>query len=269
LLYETALECGINRVSIGVQSFNDDELRQSGRVHNSNQAAIALRMARKAGITDISADIIIGLPGQGWQSLKGTVDSLLENEVTHLSAYCLSIEDGSQFAENPPENLPGDDEQVELYEKARVYLKRCGFIHYEISNFCKPGMQCQHNLNYWRGGEYIGLGPAAASHLSGYRFKNAEDLEYYLNNPQRTRIESEVLDLPTKLGEEAMLRLRLLEEGLNLGEIEDRFGRLSVGLAQKLEVLASNKYLVKHGSCFRIPASKVLTSNSILAEVLN
>ena len=124
-----ARACGIRRLSIGVQSLNDDELARSGRLHNAGQALAAIAEARECGFEDISTDIIVGLPGQTRQSLENTLHGLVHSAVTHISAYCLSVEPGSEFARHTPPDLPDDDEQAGLFELAARYLKDSGYVH--------------------------------------------------------------------------------------------------------------------------------------------
>ena len=267
--YETARRCCFNRISVGVQSLSDAELHQSGRLHNSNQALQTLQQARNAGFTNVSADIIIGLPGQTWKSLENTIERLLATGINHISAYCLSVEEGAPFAVNRPDSLPDDNLQANLYKKTIRCLKHHGFIHYEISNFCEPGMECLHNLNYWRSGDYIGLGPAAASHINGFRYSNVADLQKYLAEPAGVRSEIECLATPDKLGEEAMLRLRLLCEGFDLADIQRKYATEAEGLSQRLGMLVGNRSLFKRGSRYFVPSSRVLTCNTILADVLS
>jgi putative oxygen-independent coproporphyrinogen III oxidase len=266
---QSALEVGFNRISIGVQSLSDGELKAVGRIHSARQAVNAIELAKKVGFRNISADLIDGLPGQSWDSLHGSVDRLTSLGINHLSLYCLSIEHGTPLAQNPPGNLPSDDMQADLFEQARAYLNDKGFVHYEISNFALSGHECLHNLNYWRGGEYLGLGPSAASHLGGKRFKNRADLDAYLENPTVVVEEVEELDTPEKAAEEAMLRLRLLQEGLDVVDFTKRYGLKTVcQLLSRLRVLAHEGLLLFDGSKYRLEPSLVLTSNPILARVL-
>jgi oxygen-independent coproporphyrinogen-3 oxidase len=173
------------------------------------------------------------------------------------------------MALNPPHDLPTDDMQAELFEQACTYLERTGFIHYEISNFAIEGRECRHNLNYWRGGEYLGLGPAASSHLDGRRFRNSADLDTYLKDPSGQKESVEALGPEAKACEEAMLRLRLLKEGLDLSELAAKFGRKNtMALGQRLERLASEGLLDFDGSRYTLPPWRVLTSNPIFAEVV-
>lgn len=267
--FNMAHSLGFTRVSIGVQSLDDAELRKAGRAHNAGQALDAIRSAFGSGFKDVSVDIMIGLPGQTSDSLGMTLHKVLDAGVTHISAYCLAVEEGTPFAENPPEDMPSDDQQADLYDMVRKMLRSTGFIHYEISNFALPGRECKHNLNYWRGGEYLGLGPAAASHIKGKRLKNASDLDKYLADPLSISIEAEKLHIESKVGEEAMLRLRLLQEGIDVDEMAERFGGENISaLHVKLEALVARGDLVKQGSRYCLSRDRVLTSNSILGEVV-
>jgi len=260
---------GIGRISVGVQSLNDDELKKSGRAHNRRQALQAIDKASSSGFHNISADIIIGLPGQTKQSLGETLNVLTGAGVKHVSAYCLSVEEGTAFCRYPPSDLPGEDEQAGLYTYAVEILQGCGLIQYEISNFARPGNQCLHNLNYWRGGEYLGLGPAAASHIDGERFRNAADLERYLADPLNVREGEERLKDDRKAGEEAILRLRLIQEGLDLREITGRYSCSAVNrLEARLNELVKRRALVREGDVFRLQPACVLTSNSVFIDVL-
>ena len=266
---EAALKMGFNRISIGVQSLSDSELKAVGRIHSAEQAVDAIGLAKKVGFRNLSADLIVGLPGQTWDSLRDSIDRLTSLGINHLSLYCLSLDHGTPLSQNPPENLPSDDMQAELFEQAREFLNGKGFVHYEISNFAVSGRECLHNLNYWRGGEYLGLGPSAASHLGGKRFKNRADLNAYLQNPAGVVEEVEELGLEEKAAEEAMLRLRLLEEGLDVVEFTKRYGLKTVyQVLSRLRLLAHEGLLFFDGSKYRLEPSLVLTSNPILAMVL-
>lgn len=189
--------------------------------------------------------------------------------IDHLSLYCLSLEEGTPLHVNPPPTLPTDDQQAELFSRATALLAGWGFVHYEISNFALPGRQCAHNLNYWRGGEYLGLGPSAASHLDGKRFNNRPELHTYLENPTGLRQGVEQLSPPGKAAEEAMLRLRLLHEGLDIEQLKGKFGADNVaGLIERVEGLAVVGALVKNGPQYLLSPTRVLTSNPVLAGVL-
>jgi oxygen-independent coproporphyrinogen-3 oxidase len=317
-LLQSAMDLGFTRVSVGVQSLSDRELRSVGRVHTAAHAVEAVSRAVGMGFRDVSADAIVGLPGQtlggtpptspqgcaegqgpfaeglgvspdsrgspqDWGlrgltedpvtgptgSVTRTLDGLVELGINHLSVYCLSLEHGTPLAANPPDDLPSDDLQADLFEGAWSVLGGRGFIHYEVSNFCLAGRECRHNLNYWRGGEYLGLGPAAASHLGGRRWKNRADLPAYLRSPSGVMDEVEALGLKEKAAEEAMLRLRLLVEGLAADEMVSRFGEEGMqDLFSRLNGLVAEGLLTYDGARYRLARSRVLTSNPILAGVL-
>lgn len=269
-LLKAASSLGINRISIGVQSLNDCELQKAGRIHNAKHAMIAIENTFDCSFDNISADIIIGLPCQTYESLAETIHELLAVKLTHISAYCLSVEAGTAFEACLPPDLPDYDCQAELYELIRDSLKEQGFLHYEISNFALPGRECMHNLNYWRGGEYLGLGPSAASHIGGKRSKKSNSLEKYIDNPLAIDAEEEILKPEDKAAEEAMLRLRLLEEGLDIQSLLKRYGTGHMNaLVNKLETMAGKEILTKKGNRYLLPSCRVLTSNQVFVNVVN
>ena len=266
---QTVKNLGFNRISFGVQSLSDDELKSVGRLHTAAQAVAAIKLAQNLKFKAISADLIIGLPGQTWTSLRQSLETVVGMGIQHLSVYCLSLEEGTLLANKPPPDLPSDDLQAKLFEETKKYLNLCGYAHYEISNFALKGFECLHNLNYWRGGEYLGLGPAVASHLGGKRFKNYANLDAYLANPTRQVEYVEELNAKDKAAEEAMLRLRLLEEGLDTDELACKFGEENVNaIIGRLEEMAREGLLIVEGSRYRLEPSRILTSNPIFARVL-
>jgi oxygen-independent coproporphyrinogen-3 oxidase len=268
-LLRSAMDLGITRVSVGVQSLSDRELRSVGRVHSAAQAVEAVSRVVGMGFTDVSADVIVGLPGQTPESIRRTLEHLSALGVNHVSVYCLSVEHGTPLAADPPRDLPSDDLQADLFGEARSVLGGRGFTHYEISNFCLPGRECRHNLNYWRGGEYLGLGPGAASHLDAKRWKNRADLSAYVRDPCGIVEDVEELGPKEKAGEEAMLRLRLLVEGLAVDEMVRRFDEDGTReLFSRLGSLVAEGLLTYDGTRYRLAGSRVLVSNPILARVL-
>jgi oxygen-independent coproporphyrinogen III oxidase len=264
-----AMENGINRISIGIQSLSDRELQSVGRVHNSQQAMEAIHLVQKAGFVNVSADVILGLPGQTWPSLATTLETITGMSLPHLSLYCLTVEPHTALADKPGVEMPGDDEQAEYYQQAVSRLEQLGYRHYEISNFAQPGYECRHNLNYWRAGEYIGLGTAAASYYRGWRYKNKADLDKYLADPLGQKDEMECLAPEDKAAEEAMLRLRLLDEGLKMDDLIDKYGdKNALTVASRLNHLSQKGWLERNGSRFRLHAQDALVSNPILAELM-
>jgi oxygen-independent coproporphyrinogen-3 oxidase len=173
---------GVNRLSIGVQSFSDRVLKTLGRVHTAAQAEEAFKTARNAGFQNIGIDLIYGVPGQSQDDWASSVHQVLALEPEHISTYCLSLDEGSQFireAEAGKLALPDDDVAASMYEFALRALTGAGYRHYEISNFSLSGYECLHNMNYWERGEYLGLGPGAWSFISGERYHAVADVHEY------------------------------------------------------------------------------------------
>lgn len=176
------LEQGVNRLSLGIQSFSDTVLRTLGRAHSVGQAVDAFRRARSAGFKNIGIDLIFGIPDQTGEQWRETVDAAIALKPDHISAYGLSIDEGSQFMVRAKEGklaLPPDEIVAEMYEHAVRQLGSAGYRRYEISNFSLPGFECRHNRNYWERGEYLGLGPGASSFLAGKRQDTIADTPEY------------------------------------------------------------------------------------------
>ena len=199
---------GVNRLSVGVQSAVNAELKALGRAHTFEQARDAILMAHEVGFDDISTDLMLGIPEQDLNSLTYTIDRLSELPITHVSAYLLKIEPNTVFGKNPPV-LPDEDKTTELYLKTVQALKDHRFIQYEISNFARRGMISRHNLKYWRREEYLGIGAAAHSFYKGKRFAIKRDIKEFIANDRR--IEEITDDAPDELEERIMLGLRLTE----------------------------------------------------------
>lgn len=178
-------QAAINRLSIGVQSLQDQELRLLGRIHNTGQAKEAFLMARKAGFENVNVDLMSALPGQTFSSWADSLAGICAWEPEHISAYSLIMEPGTEFAalqdagKLPP--LPDEDTDREMYRYTESYLADHGYEHYEISNYAKPGRECRHNCGYWTGHQYLGLGIGAASYVDGARFSNTSDIQAYLS----------------------------------------------------------------------------------------
>ncbi len=204
----TLHKAGFNRVSIGVQSFLDDELSVLGRIHTGIDAQNTILDAYSAGFSNISADIMLALPNQTKEKLDITIDKMLSLPLSHISAYSLSIEEGTPFSKKELE-LPNEDEERELYWHTAERFKEKGFCHYEISNFAKEGREAVHNKNYWLCGEYIGIGAGAHSYFESTRYSNRESIEEYIKSSVRENVE--IIDETAKEQEYYMLGLRLLE----------------------------------------------------------
>ena len=217
---------GFNRVSLGIQSDDDEMLKKLGRPHTYAQAVAAYHRIRKAGFRNVSVDLMYGLPGQDLYDWQETLDNVLRLIPEHVSCYALKIEEGTPFYEYKDMlNLPDDDTQAEMYLAAVETLRGRGFRQYEISNFCRKGMLSKHNMKYWTGGEYLGFGPAASSDFAGKRFTLKRDLQAYISGIRDGGdIMEEMEEIPVRerAGEYLMLRLRT-STGIDAAEYEKLF----------------------------------------------
>ena len=179
---------GINRISIGLQSADDEMLKKMGRLHNYDQFVASYKAARRAGFNNINVDIMSGLPGQTIHSYVDTLSRVLDFGPEHISSYSLSIEPGTPFANDPEilESLPPEMIDRRMYEITKKLLAAHGYDRYEISNYARAGYECKHNMVYWTGGEYIGFGIGASSYFQGKRFNNMRDIFQYIELMEET-----------------------------------------------------------------------------------
>jgi oxygen-independent coproporphyrinogen-3 oxidase len=225
----TIKEHGINRLSLGVQSFNDDELALLGRIHNADEAIRSIEMARQAGFDNLNIDLIYGLPGQSLQKWRRNLERIIRVSPEHISLYSLTLEEETPLAKDIERGKisPSDpDTAADQYEAAGDLLASAGYAHYEISNWAKYGCQCKHNLVYWQCCRYLGVGVAAHSYLDDHRLANAEDLDEYINklNMGSLAVEmEEEIDSRLQLSEHIILALRL-SGGVSSQDIKNRFG---------------------------------------------
>lgn len=267
---------GINRISLGAQSFSDRLLSGIGRIHNAEAIREAVRLIRSEGFTNLNLDLMFGLPGQGMQDWQESVEESLKLGPEHLSLYALSLEEGTPLAERYQTNqdpnvgrerLPDDDEQADMYEWAVESLQRAGYRHYEVSNFALPEKECRHNLEIWRGGDYLGLGPGAVSTLEGVRWRNLEDIAGYRNSLQEghlPRTEVEPLSERERMSERLLLGLRL-SEGVSLEGFKQTFGQDLRDIYQ--DVLATylqQGLLFIEAEQLRLNPRYIFTANAIL-----
>ena len=221
-------DAGIDRVSIGVQSFVEDEIKTLGRKHSIAQVRSAVAAARAAGIRSVSLDLMFAVPGQTASSWAQSLETALELDVDHLSTYGLTIEEGTPYAAwqvRDPKAFFDDDREAELYAMAIDRLEAAGYEHYEISNFARHGHRSVHNANYWANGEYVGLGVGAASYRGGVRSVHTRDFEEYVGTAASGPIpgETEQLEGIRRVGEAIMLALRTAQ-GVDLAQFKERYG---------------------------------------------
>ena len=232
---------GFNRISMGLQSFNDAELKTLGRVHNVQTFLSAYAAARQAGFANINVDLISGVPGQSLQSFLDGLQKLVDLHPEHLSIYGLQIEEGTPFFER---GIVCDQLLMRrMLEEAHARLQSAGYHHYEISNFALPGREAKHNTHYWHNGEYLGLGSGAASYLGGVRSQNTDDVADFItriNEGKSPIVYSEKLEGKEHEGENLMLGLRLLD-GIELTPLQEQlFGKdiekhIQSGLLERVE----------------------------------
>ena len=220
---------GVNRLSIGVQTFSDPLLAAIGRTHSAAQAMAAVDLAREAGFANINLDLIYGLPNQTLGDWRETLESALGLGPEHLALYELSVEAGTPFAEREARGqlpLPDDEMLAEMELLAQELLAAHGYQRYEISNFARPGGACRHNLNYWHNGPYLGLGAGAVSSFDGLRLTNLHDPQAYMariNSGLAAFTEGEALGLAASFRESVIMGLRLLE-GVRRADLLARYG---------------------------------------------
>ena len=263
---------GFNRVSLGIQCDNDEILKRIGRPHTYAQAVSAFQRIRKAGFRNISVDLIYGLPGQTLQAWQDTLDHVLQLNPEHISCYGLKLEEGTPLYEyRDYANLPDDDAQADMYLAAVETLRGRGFKQYEISNFCRKGLQSRHNLKYWTGGEYLGFGPSASSDFAGKRFTLIRDLHaYILGIREGGEVMEDVQEIPLRerAGEYLMLRLRT-SLGISREEYERMFLLPFAPLEQVLRKHENYYHTAQDddGRWF-LTAKGFLTSNDIISDLL-
>ena len=262
LLREVAA-AGVNRLSIGMQSGVEAELRTLGRRHTNADLRRTVADARAAGISNLSLDLMLGLPGQNHESLEESLSLLREMNPEHVSAYLLKIEDGTPFATMRDRlDLPEEAEVCELYLDAAQMLESFGYRQYEISNFAKPGRESRHNLKYWTGAPYLGFGPAAHSFYEGKRFYYPRDFASFCENPRP------IADGMGGGAEEyIMLRLRLTA-GFCFADFERRFGPLPDRVRKRAEAFAKHGLCVIDETHISLTRQGFLVSNSLIAELL-
>jgi oxygen-independent coproporphyrinogen III oxidase len=273
-----ALDCmranGVNRLSIGVQSFSDDVLRTLGRSHTAGQAQDAVKLARKAGFTNIGLDLIYGVPGQTFEQVTQSLRKAMELGPQHLSAYGLSLDRGSFFSQEAEAGrlcLPDDDVVAPMYERIVSTLTAAGYGHYEISNFSRPGHECRHNLNYWERGEYLGLGPAAWSFISGKRYGNVSPVDEYcgrLSKGMSPIADTENIDALQSAAETVLLGLRT-ERGVDLGRFEREHGSLALASATKnIGVLRDNGLITLSAGRVRLTERGRLLADKVIERLV-
>ncbi len=265
-------KAGVNRLSMGVQSANDEELRLAGRLHDFATAKAAFRRAREAGFDNISLDLIYGLPGQTMQSWQHSVEQLIAMGPEHLSCYGLKVEPGTPFWQQQETlDLPDDDAQADMYLWMVERLEQVGYGQYEVSNFAKPGRHSRHNMRYWLGQEYLGVGPGAHSYVDDERYAFTANLEDFFRGVigpwQNFTYGSKRIDDEERAREYVMLRMRTVR-GICREEYESRFGRCFDGLEKQLIIQGKYGWAAYEDGHWHFTPEGFLLSNALIGQLL-
>jgi oxygen-independent coproporphyrinogen-3 oxidase len=265
---------GINRLSLGLQASQDRLLGEMGRIHSRADYSHNFNLARKAGFENINIDIIFGLPGQTLNEWNQTVSDVVKSGSEHVSCYSLRIEEETIFGQRFKNGtlLPADDElDRSMYYFAIEKLMEHERIHYEISNFAKPGYECRHNLIYWKAEEYLGIGAGAHSYLQGIRFNNVYGIERYVSAISKGQIPKEnqqLIDINEKMAEFMILGLRLVA-GINTEEFKERFGlNIFSVFGRKLEKLNKKQLIELDGRKIRLTPVGLDLANQAFMEFI-
>lgn len=265
---------GINRVSIGVQSFNDNALKLLGRIHSAAEAVEGYRMLRDAGFDNINIDLIQSIPRMSPQDVLDDARRVAELEPEHISYYNLIYEPGTPMTRARDAGRivpPGDDEEADNYFAVKHFLEEAGYGHYEISNFSRPGKRCLHNILYWQGGEYLGCGPSAHSHWRKKRFGNIRDLAGWCNRlkgGERPFDETEELPPMDKARETLVMWLRLTE-GVDLEAFSAFTGYDALDLCgDSIDHFIREGLLEKSESRLHLSSKALFVCNAVFAELV-
>ena len=268
----TLRKAGVNRLSLGMQSARGEELCSVHRIHTPQQTDQAVELARKAKFTNLSLDLIYGLPGQTMESWKATVEHALSLIPQHLSCYGLKVEEGTPLARRVAEGeaLPDDDQQADLYLWTVGRLERAGLPQYEISNFAKPGCESRHNLRYWLTRPYIGFGPGAHSDFGGRRYSFVRDLDAYIRGVlEGGNIidSSELIPQRERCGEYLMLRLRTTR-GIDGREYRSTYFMDFAPLEARLREFAAQGWAEETDGRWHFTPKGFLVSNQLIGDLL-
>lgn len=261
---------GINRLSLGLQSTDAEELKLLGRIHSYEEFLKSYEWAREAGFSNINIDLMFAIPGQTGEAWRQHLYQVAELNPEHISAYSLIIEEGTPFAEQNLD-LPDEDTEYQMYEDTAEILERYGYRQYEISNYAKQGYMCRHNAGYWQRREYLGFGLGASSLYGGMRFSNTHQMQEYLKesrNPDQIRKDVTVLSRNERIEEFMFLGLRMTE-GISEKEFEENFDvRLMDVYGDILQKYEETGFMEHIETKWRLTRKGIHVSNHILADFL-
>ncbi len=272
--FETYLRSGINRISIGLQSTHDRLLKELGRIHTYQDFLNTYNLARSVGFKNINVDLMLGLPNQSLQDLEESLKEIIKLNPEHISVYSLIIEEGTPFNDKLEMNeitLPDDELERKMYWVTKKELENAGYVHYEISNFAKPGFESKHNLSCWNQKEYIGIGVAAHSYTNNVRYSNIDSVEEYIKNYEEDNetdnfVFHEKQNKISKMKEFMMLGLRKIQ-GIRIQDFKNKFGENPIYLYRKeLEKLVNEELLEIDGDIIKLTNKGIDLANLVWEE---
>ena len=273
---EDYIKSGINRISIGLQTTNDELLKQIGRIHNFTQFLETYKLAKKVGFKNINVDLMLGLPNQRIKDLKESLEQIIKLKPKHISVYSLIVENGTPIAnkiEKGEMQLPDEELERNMYWFVKNTLELNGFIHYEISNFAKKGYESKHNLNCWNQKEYIGIGASAHSYRDITRYSNTENIEEYIENVNngnfnRNKIIHEVQKEDDAKKEFMLLGLRKIK-GVDINQFKNKFGDNPIYLFRnELKKLTDERLLIIDNNNIRLTNKGLDLANLVWEEFI-
>ena len=269
-LFKQLKKVGVNRISMGVQSANDEQLSLLGRLHDFSKACEAVELCRKYCTDNISLDLMYGLENQTMKSWEESIEAIISLKPKHISCYALTLEEGTpMFSRNP--ELPDDDMVADMYLVAIDTLENNGYMQYEISNFALKGYESAHNSRYWDVRPYIGIGAAAHSFYGDKRYSNIRNAKEYiklLENGESVIIEADDIPVKNRSGEYVMLKLRMVE-GISESAFERRFKQSFEPYAKKLEKYIASGHALYEAGSYRLTPRGFFVSNTIISDVLD
>lgn len=266
----TYLEAGINRISIGLQSANDRELKNLGRIHSYDEFLKNYDLARKVGFSNINVDLMFAIPEQSYEGWVKNLRTIAELSPEHISAYSLIVEEGTPFFEREL-LLPDEEEEYRMYEDTAAILAEYGYAQYEISNYAKKGYACRHNVGYWKRREYLGIGLGASSMIGQCRFSNTDQMDVYLkesSNLKKIRENKEILSKEDQMSEFMFLGLRMTK-GISREEFKECFGyEMNDIYEDVLEKHKKTGLLIEENGKIYLSRQGIHVSNSVMADFL-
>lgn len=265
------LNLGINRLSMGVQTFDEELLKQINRNHSVEDIYKTYNAAREAGFNNFNLDLIFSLPNQSLEIWEKTLNEAVNLNPEHISLYCLDLHDNTPLFEEVEAgrtSLPEEDVAVRMFEYACKSLRDSAFIHYEISNWCKKGFEAKHNLSYWKNTDYIGVGVSAASYFQRKRYTNTKDISEYMKTGKFI-FDKAPQNFKDDLEETVFMNLRLLEEGLDLSEIKKRFDiNIESYYYREITELLKEELICTKGNKIKLTNKAVFVSNEVFAKFI-